>query len=172
VTPVIDRRYPLSEAQAAITYLEEGHARGKVVIVMDGETPVDAARLKELATQYTAAWCSGDAAKVAGFYSEGGSLKINAGAPSVGRSAIAKAAQGFMTAFPDLVVTMDGVDFQHDRVIYRWSLKGTNTARGAIVQISGREEWKIGADGLIAESLGHFDEAEYERQLGTRRGKD
>lgn len=32
VTPVIDRRYELSEVPAAIRYLEEGHARGKVVI--------------------------------------------------------------------------------------------------------------------------------------------
>jgi NADPH:quinone reductase-like Zn-dependent oxidoreductase len=35
VTPVIDRRYPLSEVPAAIRYLEEGHARGKVVIDVD-----------------------------------------------------------------------------------------------------------------------------------------
>jgi NADPH:quinone reductase-like Zn-dependent oxidoreductase len=35
VTPVIDRRYPLSEVPAAIRYLEEGHARGKVVINLD-----------------------------------------------------------------------------------------------------------------------------------------
>jgi len=32
LTPVIDRRYKLSEAPAAIRYLEQGHARGKVVI--------------------------------------------------------------------------------------------------------------------------------------------
>jgi NADPH:quinone reductase-like Zn-dependent oxidoreductase len=32
VTPVIDRTYPLGEAPEAIRYLEEGHARGKVVI--------------------------------------------------------------------------------------------------------------------------------------------
>ncbi|MEK6373886.1 MAG: NAD(P)-dependent alcohol dehydrogenase [Acidobacteriota bacterium] len=32
VTPVIDRRYPLSAVPEAIRYLEEGHARGKVVI--------------------------------------------------------------------------------------------------------------------------------------------
>jgi NADPH:quinone reductase-like Zn-dependent oxidoreductase len=30
VTPVIDRRYSLSEVPEAIRYLEEGHARGKV----------------------------------------------------------------------------------------------------------------------------------------------
>ena len=34
VTPVIDRTYPLSEVPEAIRYLEEGHARGKVVIII------------------------------------------------------------------------------------------------------------------------------------------
>ena len=34
VTPVIDRIYPLSEVPDAIRYLEEGHARGKVVITV------------------------------------------------------------------------------------------------------------------------------------------
>jgi NADPH:quinone reductase-like Zn-dependent oxidoreductase len=34
VTPVIDRRYGLSEVPEAIRYLEEGHARGKVVIAV------------------------------------------------------------------------------------------------------------------------------------------
>ncbi|MBZ5552595.1 MAG: NAD(P)-dependent alcohol dehydrogenase [Acidobacteriia bacterium] len=32
IDPVIDRRYPLSEVPEAIRYLEEGHARGKVII--------------------------------------------------------------------------------------------------------------------------------------------
>jgi NADPH:quinone reductase-like Zn-dependent oxidoreductase len=35
VTPVIDRTYKLSEVPAAIRYLEEGHARGKVVIDLE-----------------------------------------------------------------------------------------------------------------------------------------
>ncbi len=35
VTPVVDRRYRLSEVPAAIRYLEEGHARGKVVITVE-----------------------------------------------------------------------------------------------------------------------------------------
>jgi NADPH:quinone reductase-like Zn-dependent oxidoreductase len=34
VTPVIDRRYPLSQAPEALRYLGEGHARGKVVVVV------------------------------------------------------------------------------------------------------------------------------------------
>jgi NADPH:quinone reductase-like Zn-dependent oxidoreductase len=34
VTPVIDRTYPLGETPEAIRYVEEGHARGKVVILV------------------------------------------------------------------------------------------------------------------------------------------
>ena len=34
IVPVIDRRYPLSEAADAIRYREEGHAQGKVVITV------------------------------------------------------------------------------------------------------------------------------------------
>ena len=36
VTPVIDRTYSLSETPDAIRYLEDGHARGKVVITVSG----------------------------------------------------------------------------------------------------------------------------------------
>jgi NADPH:quinone reductase-like Zn-dependent oxidoreductase len=35
VTPVIDRRYRLSDVPEAIRYLAEGHARGKVVITVE-----------------------------------------------------------------------------------------------------------------------------------------
>ncbi len=37
ITPVIDRRYALSEVPEAIRYLEQGHARGKVIIEVAGE---------------------------------------------------------------------------------------------------------------------------------------
>jgi NADPH:quinone reductase-like Zn-dependent oxidoreductase len=33
ITPVIDRRYPLTETADAIAYVEEGHAPAKVVIM-------------------------------------------------------------------------------------------------------------------------------------------
>jgi NADPH:quinone reductase-like Zn-dependent oxidoreductase len=35
VVPVIDRRYPLSEAVEAVRYLEKGHAGGKVIITVE-----------------------------------------------------------------------------------------------------------------------------------------
>jgi steroid delta-isomerase-like uncharacterized protein len=135
-----------------------------------GRAPKDATKLTEFATRYTAAWCSRDPARVASFFAENGSLQINAGKPSIGRAAITAAAQGFMTAFPDMVVKMDAVTIDHGRVTYRWTLTGTNTGPGGSgrpVHISGHEEWTIGDDGLIAESKGHFDEAEYQRQLKT-----
>ncbi|MBI2839334.1 MAG: NAD(P)-dependent alcohol dehydrogenase [Acidobacteria bacterium] len=43
VTPVIDRRYRLREAPAAIGYLEEGHARGKVVITLEPDSETSGA---------------------------------------------------------------------------------------------------------------------------------
>ena len=55
-----------------------------------------------------------------------------------------------------------------DHAVYRWTLTGTNTGPGGTgkaVRISGYEEWTFSADGLIAASQGHFDEAEYLRQL-------
>ena len=34
VKPAIDRRYPLAQVPEAMRYLEEGHARGKIVITV------------------------------------------------------------------------------------------------------------------------------------------
>ena len=128
----------------------------------------ESAKWREFARRYTAAWCSQNSASVAVHYSPGGSLSINDGAPATGRSAITEVAQGFMTAFPDMQVLMDDLLVQGDRVIYHWTLFGTNTGPGGTgqrVRISGFEAWKFGDDGLIAESHGHFDSAAYKRQL-------
>jgi hypothetical protein len=126
------------------------------------------AKMREFALRYTAAWCSKDAASVAAFFSPGGLLTINNGTPAVGRSEIQKAAQSFMTAFPNLQVLMDDVVVQANCVEYRWTLIGTNTGPGGSgqrVHISGFEQWQIGADGLVASSLGHFDTSDYLHQL-------
>ena len=129
---------------------------------------MDNAQLREFATKYTAAWCSQNAASVATFFAEDGSLKINDGAPSVGRTAITTAAQDFMTTFPDMVVRMDGISLEGGHAVYRWTLTGTNTGPGGTgkaVRISGYEEWTLDADGLIAASTGQFNVADYQRQL-------
>jgi hypothetical protein len=132
---------------------------------------MDSAKLKDFAVKYTAAWCSQNAGNVASFFSPVvGSLKINEGSPSVGQMAITAAAQSFMTAFPDLVVSMDRLDMEAGSVTYHWTLTGTNSGPGGTgrpVRVSGYEEWKFGSDGLIAESKGHFEAADYDRQLNA-----
>jgi hypothetical protein len=135
---------------------------------------MDAKTLEAFALRYTAAWCSQHAASVASFFEEQGSLKINDGTPAVGRAAIANSAQSFMIAFPDIVVKMDRLVVKGVKTEYHWTLTGTNTGPGGtgkFVKISGFEDWRLGPDGLIAESLGHFDAVDYERQLnaGDRR---
>ena len=125
-------------------------------------------QLTYFATRYAAAWSSQNPDALASFYSEHGSLTVNDGSPSVGRAAIVAAASGFMTAFPDMLVKMDRVTQEGTRTRFHWTWTGTNTGPGGTgkaVRLNGYEEWTLGADGLIAESKGHFDQAEYERQV-------
>jgi len=124
--------------------------------------------LKKFAKRYAEAWCSQDPDKVAAFFVERGSISINDRPPAVGRAAIAREAQAFMTTFPDMVLTFDKLEPRGDTTAFHWTLTGTNTGPGGTgnrVRISGYELWKIDNDGLIGDSLGHFDSAEYERQL-------
>jgi steroid delta-isomerase-like uncharacterized protein len=128
----------------------------------------DSARLRRFAEAYTAAWCSQDAARVASFYAENGSLRVNDAAPAVGRAAITEVAQGFMTAFPDMQVWLNELRVEDNHAVYAWTLTGTNTGPGGTgraVRISGCEVWQLSADGLIAQSRGNFDAEEYRRQL-------
>lgn len=132
------------------------------------EPPMPPDDLADLGNRYTAAWCSQDAASVAAFFEDDGVLTINEGEPSVGTAAITAAAQGFMTAFPDMVVAMDSLGRDGDRILYYWTLTGTNAGPGGtgqFVRISGREAWRLGANGRIADSQGSYDAAEYARQL-------
>lgn len=132
---------------------------------------LDLTKLRDFAVRYTTAWCSQDAASVAEFYSPEGSLTVNGGPSAVGRNEITSIAHSFMSAFPDMQVLMDNVIVKGETAKYHWTLIGTNTGpggKGNRVRISGYEEWTIGPDGLIASSQGHFDAAEYRRQLDDR----
>ena len=124
--------------------------------------------LHNFATRYAKAWCGQNPESVAAFFAERGSISINNGPPAIGRAAIAKEAQAFMTTFPDMVVTMDKVAHDEEGTKFHWTLTGTNTGPGGTgkrVRISGYELWQLDDDGLIENSKGHFDSAEYERQL-------
>jgi steroid delta-isomerase-like uncharacterized protein len=128
----------------------------------------DFAKITTFAKRYAEAWCSQNPESVAAFFAENGSLRVNEGPPAVGRAAIAEVAQGFMRDLPDMIVTMDDVTHESDGTKFHWTLTGTNAGPGGTgkrLRISGYELWKIDEDGFIAESRGHFDSAEYERQL-------
>jgi hypothetical protein len=132
---------------------------------------MSSSELLEFARRYTEAWCSGEPGQVADHYSPSGSLTINDGSPAVGREAITEAARGFMTGFPDLRVEMDELKTDSAVPEYHWTLTGTNTGPGGTgrpVRISGFEQWTIGHDGLIAASLGSYDEADWGRQVNGR----
>ena len=126
--------------------------------------PLDQDEVRDFAGTYAEAWCSHDPARVAGHYRPGATIAINGGDPTE----ITEVARGFMTAFPDIQVFMDDVLFKDEAVEFHWTFTGTNTGPGGTgqaVRITGFEEWTFGDDGLIAASLGHYDQAEYERQL-------
>jgi predicted ester cyclase len=121
----------------------------------------DRKQIEELARSYTDAWCSHEPARVAAHYVPGGTIAINGGEPA----GIEDVAQSFVAAFPDIEVYMDDLVLKGDQVEYHWTFTGTSSETGKHVRIAGFEEWTVGADGLIAESLGHYDQAEYDRQL-------
>jgi predicted ester cyclase len=125
-------------------------------------------QLRDFAARYTNAWCSHIPENVASFFSTDGTLKVNEASPAVGRTAICAVAGSFMSAFPDLHLKMDNLVIKDDRAIYHWTFSGGNSGPGGTghkVLFSGFESWKFTPDGLIAESLGHFDEAQYQHQL-------
>ena len=129
---------------------------------------MDQAQLTEFATRYAAAWSSRSPDSLAAFYTENGSLQVNAAEPAVGRSAVRATAESFMTAFPDMVVRLDSVLQAGTTAKFYWIWTGTNTGPGGTgkaVRMTGYEQWTFAPNGLIAQSLGHYDEAEYQRQL-------
>ena len=136
---------------------------------MPGDTRVnDLAKITTFAKRYASAWCSQNPESVAEFFAENGSLSVNDGPPAVGRAAIVEIARGFMRDFPDMIVIFNKLEPQSNATAFHWTLAGTNTGPGGTgkrVRISGYELWKISEDCLIGDSKGHFDTAEYQRQL-------
>lgn len=122
----------------------------------------DPKRIEQLARTYTEAWCSRDPARVAAHCAPGGMIAINGG----DAAGIAEVTEAFIAAFPDIQVFMDDLVLREDGIVeYRWTFTGTSAETGKSVRVPGYEEWTIAPDGLIAESRGHYDQAEYDRQV-------
>lgn len=141
---------------------------GNGLLRLESPLASKAARREELATSYASAWSSGDPERLASFYAERGALTVNGGEPAIGRAAIAARAGEFMEAFPDMVVAVDSVAVEPGRWLFHWIWTGTNTGPGGTgrsVHLRGDEEWTLSPAGRIATSRGHYDEAEYARQV-------
>ncbi len=155
--------------ESAILRREDGQWKMALLHSTRVSHPAGTADMKQFAIRYSAAWSSQDPARVAAFHAENGSLTINAGQPAVGRAGITSAVHAFMSAYPDMVVELDRLEHEDGKYRYHWRFTGTNSGPGGTgrpVKIGGYEEWTIGADGLIAASLGHYDAADWDRQVG------
>jgi predicted ester cyclase len=125
-------------------------------------------KLTNFGNDYTNAWNSQTPENVASFFAIDGSLTVNEGQPIVGRDSIAKFANSFMTAFPDMKLSMDSLVIKLDETQFHWSFIGTNTGpkgTGNKVVFNGFERWTFDDKGLIKASRGNFDKAEFQRQL-------
>jgi len=109
-------------------------------------------KLINFGKKYGTEWCSQNPDSIAACFSLSGSLSVNANAPAIGREAIAKVAEGFMSAFPDMIVSMDSLATQPDTNAFYCTLTCTNTGpdgTGSKVTISGVEWWQFDAARLI-----------------------
>jgi nuclear transport factor 2 (NTF2) superfamily protein len=125
---------------------------------------IDESQLRDFGCRYAEAWCSGDPSRVAAHFAPGGTIAVNGGEPT----GAAETARGFMEAFPDIQVFLDDIVVKGDGAEFHWTFTGTNTGPGGTgrwVRISGFEEWTFAEDGLVASSLGHYDQDEYDRQI-------
>jgi hypothetical protein len=118
-------------------------------------------KLNDFAKRYAEAWCSHNPESVAAFFAKEALLTVNGGplTPPL------EVARGFMRDFPDMIVTLDKLERREDRTAFHWTLTAAYAGTGKRIRISGYELWRIDNEWLISESKGHFDAAEYERQL-------
>ena len=124
----------------------------------------DRDQVRDFARTYTDAWCGGDPTRVAEHFVPDVKIAVNGGPPTE----ITEVARSFMSTFPDLHLHMNDLVVKDDVVEFHWTCVGTDAGPGGSgnpVRFSGFEEWTFAENGLIAESQGHFDQAEYERQL-------
>ena len=105
---------------------------------------------------------------VASFYEPEGLITINNGDPIVGRAAIADMALDFYRAFPNLLVHLDDIRTSGRDAIFVWTLEGRHSETGNDVRVGGWEEWQLSDNVLVSRSRGHFDVADYDRQIAGR----
>jgi nuclear transport factor 2 (NTF2) superfamily protein len=124
-----------------------------------------------MAEAYTEAWNSQIPENVAAFYTEDAALIVNGDSSNVGRWKVTNFAKSFMRNFPDMKLTMDSLVAEQTTYRYHWSFVGTYGGpygNGNKVVFSGFERWTLSESGLIANSIGTYDEEDFRRQLNAK----
>ena len=121
--------------------------------------------------RYAAAWSSGNPGQVSAMFVPDGSIAINGGPPAHGTAAVSSVAQSWMDAFPDLRITCERMGREDHAWKWFWRMRGTFSGpggNGRRVDIRGWEVLTLAADGRIQHADGHYNQAEYNHQLGIR----
>jgi steroid delta-isomerase-like uncharacterized protein len=112
-------------------------------------------------------WNARDGRKVAEAFTEDG-VRIEYAKPGArleGREAIAGQAAAYMTAVPDCVLDVRGMEVDDDRAVLEWTYRGNHTgdipglaATGRRVDLPGVSVYRL-QDGRIAEERVYWDAA-------------
>lgn len=112
-------------------------------------------------------WNARDGRKVAEAFTEDG-VRIEYAKPGArleGRDAIAGQADAYMTAVPDCVLDVRGMEVDGDRAVLEWTYRGNHTgdipglaASGRAIDLPGVSVYRL-RDGLIEEERVYWDAA-------------
>lgn len=126
--------------------------------------------LDSFGEQYARAWSSQRPDAVATMFADDGWIAINEDPPARGREAVEDVARGFMKGFPDLDVRCVRMALENGELRWHWTMRGTNTGPGGTgkpILISGYEALVLDDNGRIVSAHGHFDQDDWDRQLGA-----
>jgi len=132
--------------------------------------------IQENTTQFIeAGWNGKDISVVDSFMAEPFTRRVNNVPTASNRKELAANMQVYITAFPDLHLTIDDVVATDDHVILNWTIRGTNTgifgeiqATGKKVTVSGITRMDFNEAGKIVYEDVFFNELSLLQQLGHR----
>jgi steroid delta-isomerase-like uncharacterized protein len=112
-------------------------------------------------------WNARDGRRVAEAFTEDG-VRVEYAKPGArleGRDAIAGQADAYMTAVPDCVLDVRGMEVDGDRAVLEWTYRGNHTgdipglaASGRAIDLPGASVYRL-RDGLIEEERVYWDAA-------------
>jgi steroid delta-isomerase-like uncharacterized protein len=128
-----------------------------------------------LSREYNDAWNAHNVRDILEFFASDGVLDDISDSPAVGLPAVRSAVVSWLSAFPDMVSTLEGIALcDEGAVAYTWHLKATHRGTFRGVPVTGRTIWyrgiavlEVNVDGKIRRHTDYIDSATILRQLGA-----